>query len=125
MREIIIKKGERRRILHLVFDSIPQLVTLKAEPMAPATPLGGTVEVVHSQWLFAKAPASQNLAPDNALQKGFWDSFFSIFVTPDQDTRITFQSRHFIVKYLIYAFAILIVLAAASGFLIPLLSSRG
>lgn len=71
LREIIIKKGDRQRILHLVFDSIPQRVKFRAEPMAPGTALNGTVDVVHSQWLFAKAPASRDLEPDNVIQKGF------------------------------------------------------
>ena len=56
--------------------------------------------------------ATRTLAAENAIEKGFWDSFFAICVTPDQDTPIAFQSKRFHVKYLVYALVVVVVLAA-------------
>ncbi|MDP6709175.1 MAG: hypothetical protein QF893_22775 [Alphaproteobacteria bacterium] len=114
MKPITIGKGERRRVLHLVFDSIPQLVRFSAEPAAGAGPVAGKVEVVGSRWLFRKPPETHELGAENVFQKGFLDSFYSVYVTPEQETRISFDSSHFRVKYLIYALGIVVILAAVS-----------
>lgn len=99
MAEILIRAKERRRILHLVSDSIPQQVRFEATAVA-AGPVSGEVEVAGSRWLFRKAPVRQPLQRDNRVHKGAFDALFSIYVTPDQDTRITLRSRHFTARML-------------------------
>ena len=120
-REISIRQGERVRIIRLLFDSIPQIVRFAAEPTDGQGAVGGTVEVAGSKWLFSKPVATRPLAAENAVEKGFWDTFYSIYVTPDRDVTIRFESKHFHIKYLVYALIGVVVLAAASVFAMALL----
>ena len=66
MKAQTIKQRQRSRILHLVFDNLPQRVGFRAEPANGA----GPVEVVDSAWLFRRPPVSHALAADNELEKG-------------------------------------------------------
>jgi hypothetical protein len=122
MAEMVVRAKERRRILHMVSDSIPQQVRFEATALG-AGPVGGVVEVCGSRWLFRKAPARQPLQSDNLVRKGAFDTLFSVYVTPDQDTRIALRSRHFTARML--ALALLAVAAAgAAGVLAYLISGR-
>jgi hypothetical protein len=120
MREIIAKAGERTRILHLFSDSIPQTVRFTAEPVAGGE-ASGAVEVTGSTWLFPKPPVRHPLTREQSFPKGFWDTNYSIHVTPDVDTRITFQSRHFTSKTLMIVLAVVVILAVASAVFVPFL----
>ena len=109
MKQIVARAGERTKILHIFSDSIPQQVRFVASPLVAGEPVGGTVEVVRRHW-FAKAPAETfPLRSEQAFNKRFADIDYAIFVTPESDVRIAFQSRHFERSTL---FAILGVVAA-------------
>jgi hypothetical protein len=123
MKPITVKKGERRRVLHLVFDHIPQLVRFSAEPTGGDGGVSGTVEVAGSKWIFRKSPVSHDLGASNVLEKGWMETFYSIYVTPDQDTRLTFDSRHLRIKHLIYALIAVVILAAVAVVAVPLISA--
>ena len=125
MREVAIRKGERVRVIHLLFDAIPQIVRFTAEPADGQGTAGGTVEVAGSKWLFSKPVVTRPLEARNAIEKGFWDTFYSIYVTPDRDVTIRFESRHFHIKYLLWALMVVVILAAISAIAVPLLSSPG
>lgn len=81
------------RILWLFSDSIPATVRFLAEPDGDG-PLTGTVELHRQRW-FQWQRSTHELAPRNVFDKGFADNDYRIFVTPDQDCTITFESRHF------------------------------
>jgi hypothetical protein len=118
--EILIRANERQRILHLVSDSIPQQVRFEATAVAGG-PVSGTVEVAGSRWLFSKLPTRQPLQADNRVRKGAFDSLFSIYVTPDQDTRIAMRSRHFTARMLVWVLLAVAALGIAGALLSRLL----
>ncbi len=122
MREIIAKKGERTRVLHMLFDSIPQEVTFTAARLSGSGSAGGQVEVIGSKWMFTKSPRLLALEADQTFYKGFWDSNYAIFVTPDQDTRITFSTRHVTSGALKWALGGLLVLAVLSVLVMSVLN---
>jgi hypothetical protein len=53
--------------------------------------VSGIVEASGSRWLFSKAPVVLQLGPRMVVDKGFWDTRYSVFVTPDQDVRVVFR----------------------------------
>jgi hypothetical protein len=112
MRERVIPKGKRTRVLHMLFDSVPQSVRFTAAPTIPGASLDGVVEVAGSTWLFRKKPVAHSLQASNELEKGFLDSRYAIYVTPEQDTVITFETKHFRARLLI----ITLLVVAALGF---------
>jgi hypothetical protein len=95
MKQIVARAGQRTKILHIFSDSIPQQVRFAAIPLVAGAPVGGTVEVDRWHW-FAKAPGETfPLRTEQAFNKRFADIDYAVFVTPDSDVRIAFQSRHF------------------------------
>jgi hypothetical protein len=116
MAEILIRAKERRRILHLVSDSIPQQVRFEAAAVEPG-PVGGEVEVAGSRWLFRKPPVRQPLLRENLVRKGFLDTFFSVYVIPERDTRITLRSRHLTARMLAWVLAAVLALGIAGAVL--------
>jgi hypothetical protein len=52
-------------------------------------------------------------------------SFYSVYVTPDQEVTITFQSRHFRFKYLVGAVVGVVFLAVAAVAVMALLRAGG
>lgn len=122
MKTTLIRKDERQRILHLFSDSIPQTVRFSAVAADGSDRLAGTVEVAGSRWLFGKPPVHHPLAHRNAVRKGMFDTHFSIYVTPEQDTEVTLHSRHFTSKMLVWTLAAVIVLAIVAAVMTPSLS---
>jgi hypothetical protein len=109
LKELILKGGERTKILHILSDSIPQRVRFTASPLVAEAPLNGKVEIVRRHW-FAKVPTETfPLRAEQALDKRFADVDYAIFVTPKSDVRIAFRSRHFERNRL---FAILVIVLA-------------
>jgi hypothetical protein len=113
MKQIVARAGERTKILHIFSDSIPQQVRFAASPLVEGEPLGGTVEVVRSHWFIKAPPEVSRLRAEQAFDKRFADVDYAIYVTPESDVRIAFQSRHFERRTL---FAILGVVLALGVF---------
>lgn len=120
MREIVCPKHERTRILHILSDSIPQAVRFTAVPVQGDGGPAGCIEVERSMLLIAGRKEEHQLQSENALRKGMFDTAYAVFVTPDEDTRIVFQSRHFTKRWLIWALAIALAAGVAAG-LIPVI----
>jgi hypothetical protein len=68
-----------------------------------------------ARWLFPKPPTRQPLQPQNVVHKGFWDTLFSIYVTPEHDTRVALRSRHFTARTLAWVLAAVVVIGIAAG----------
>jgi len=109
----------------MLFDSIPQKVRFTAEPVAEGGSVSGTVEVAGSRWLFRKAPAPHALAAENVFDKGMWDSRYAIYVTPDEDVRIRFETRHVRAKLLFLALGGVVVAAVAAVAVMAVLRNAG
>ncbi len=124
MKSIHIAEGKRTRVLNLVFDSIPRQIRFTAE--TGDRPVSGRVEVAGSRWLLRKAPETQALQAENVCAKGFWDSLYAIWITPDHDTTITFASAQFHLKYLLLALAAVVAAAlAAAGVMAIIRAAQG
>lgn len=88
----VVRRGERTKVLSKFSNSLDMTYRFQAEPVAPADNLSGTVEVSGSNWIFSKPSTSQPLARQNEVHKGIWDTFYSVYVEPDCDVTITWDS---------------------------------
>ena len=91
MKTIEIQRGERRRIIRRFSSSIPKTFCFDVEPLSGSGEVSGTVEVAGSRWLFSTPPVMLDLVPSMAVEKGFWDTRYSVLVTPDQDVRVVLR----------------------------------
>lgn len=88
-RPVIVRKGEKTKVLSTFSNSLDMSYTFTAEPVSKSDRVGGVVEVRGSNWLFPKAPRQQALERENTVAKGIWDTFFSVYVQPDCDVTVT------------------------------------
>ena len=121
MKRLIARSGERTKILHIVSDSLPQTARFTARCLAGDGPPRGVVEVVRRRWFARKPPEIHALAARQSFPKGFADVDYAIYVTPEGDTEIVFESRHFERHVLYRLLAGLVVLAILSAVLVRLL----
>lgn len=49
-------------------------------------PAAGEYEVKKSAWIFPGAPVRSPLAPKITLERGYWNTFYSVRVCPGSDT---------------------------------------
>lgn len=104
-KKFLIKAGERKRVLWLFSSSVP------GQPQFSATPtkgedLTGKVEVIRSGGAEIFPLSSQNVC-----DKGFLDANYKIYVTPDQECEVEFQTRHFRAETLFVILALVILLS--------------
>lgn len=119
MGEQIIPAGVRTRILWIFSSSVPGKTRFQAIGTDGA-PVGGTVELIGGHWL-QRRRIDTALLPQNSFDKNFTDSDYQIWVTPERETRITFQTRHFRAQYLAYIFVGMIGLSLISNLTIFLM----
>jgi len=117
MKSITIAKGERAKVLSKFSNSLAMTYRFTAEPVHAGDTLSGSVEVSGSNWIIPKPARTQPLAQSNAVEKGVWDTFYSVSVVPDCDVTITLDgksmghvSRTLILAALIVAVAVSIVI---------------
>lgn len=87
-----VPAGQRTRILWIFSSSIPGTVRFTAETPAGGDP-SGTVTLSRRRWL-ASDTTHHPLHRRNVFDKGFADADYRIYVTPDQDCEIAFETRH-------------------------------
>ena len=114
MKTIDIKAGERKRIIFQFSNSLRQNHNFIAEPLGDTKDPSGLIEIKGSNWLLPKDIIPLDLRRQNTVEKGPWDTFYSVYVTPKTDTKITITSSP--VKNLwLYIIAALIIAAIASS----------
>ncbi len=116
---IEVKAGERKRILHRLSNAMQATYRFAAEP-AGGGEHSGSVEVEGSRWIFRKPAVIQALQSDNSVEKGMWDSRYSVYVIPDSDVTITMKNSGYPKLWLYILIAVVIVGAASSIFVISL-----
>ncbi len=121
MKRILAPAGQRTRILRLLSDSIPQTVRFTARRVDCGGPPEGTVEISRIRWFVRQPTEIRPLEPDQAIPKGFADVDYAIDVTPQADTEIVFQTRHFRMSALIWVLVAVVVLSVVSALVVPLL----
>ena len=113
MRQITIPSGQRTLVYRRRFSSIPQEIEFTSSSA------GGTVERVGSRWIFGRTRSEQPLAAANRVRKGYWDTFFEVFVTPLQPVVVTMQRPRMRRVWLILALVVLVaaiaIIVAAAG----------
>jgi hypothetical protein len=106
-RTITISAGERTRIFRRRFSSLPQTVQFDA------VPAGGKVERIGWRWILGRNRSATPLESRNVVTKGYWDTFFEIYVTPEHDTVVTIARPRLARRLLIGTLAIAVIAAAA------------
>jgi hypothetical protein len=86
--EILARSGERTRVIARSFSSVPATISFEAVPLDGGERVGGRVEVIGSRWVFPKQPVVTGLTRHNTVTKGYWDTFYRVFVTADRDVRV-------------------------------------
>ncbi len=116
MKTFDIRAGERKRIIFQFSNSLRQTHNFIAEPVDSDKDPSGLIEVKGSNWLLPKNIVPLDLKRENEVEKGAWDTFYSVYVTPKTDVRVTVTSSP--VKNLwIYIVVVLIIVAVASSLL--------
>lgn len=90
MKIIEVKAGERKRIIRKLSSSMQQTFNFAAEPVKEGEILSGTIEVKGSRWIFPKTPVMQKLEENNTVEKGVWDTIYSVHIIPECDVKIMF-----------------------------------
>lgn len=106
MREIAIPAGQRTLVYRRRFSSIPQEIEFTSSSA------GGTVERVGSRWILGRTRSEQPLAAVNRVRKGYWDTFFEVFVTPTQHVEVLVQRPRMRRFALVLALAVAVALVA-------------
>lgn len=110
--ETLIEGGQRRQVLLIVSSSMATVARFRAVA-TDGQPVEGKFEV--RRGLFGQTREEFPLRLDNAARKGFWDAIFAVYVIPDRQTRIMFQTRHFRAQHLAMLLAAVLILGTASG----------
>ncbi len=110
---IEIRKGERVRVIRRFSNSLRMTYRFTAEPVSAGDTLSGAVEIAGSNWVFPKAATRQQLKPDNIVEKNAWDTFYSVYVTPDCPVRIEIEQSR--VANLLPVLLIALVIAALAS----------
>ena len=114
MKQIEIKAGERKRIIFQFSNSLQQTHIFSATSLDSKSKVSGVVEIKGSNWIFPKQAIEQQLNSENEAEKKAWDTFYSVYVTPKTDTKITLTSSP-IKNLWIYIIFVLITVAIASS----------
>ncbi len=114
MKTIDVKAGERKRIIFQFSNSLRQNHNFIAEPMGDQSDPSGLIEVKGSNWLLPKDVVPLDLKHRNTVEKGAWDTFYSVYVTPKTDIKITLTSSP-VKNMWLYIIGALIIVAIASS----------
>ncbi len=104
----------------MVSDSIPSKPRFTAETV-DGHPVRGKVEVIRG--LFGSTTETHELASENVVTKGFLDANYSIYVTPETETNITFETRHFRASALMWVLAIVVVIGVIASLSVVLFNN--
>lgn len=112
-RSMEIPAGRRTRVFRRRFGSLPLTVDLEVES-ASGKAVSGTVERVGSRWILGRTRSTRPLEKNVRLSKGYWDTFFDIYVTPDQGVAVIVSRPPMADRRWLLGAAALIVIATAA-----------
>ena len=73
--------------------------------------MSGTVERIGSRWIFGRTVETIPLGPEVAVTKGYWDTFFEIYVTSDRGVTVRVDPPSMRGRALIWGLAALVTIA--------------
>ena len=120
MKTIHVQAGQPTKIIGKFSNSIATTYQFTATSESAIQSLSGTIDIRGSNWIFPKPATTQSLQVENTVSKSMWDTFFSVYVTSDQDVRITLENGQMNKSWVIIALAIGVTAAAASLVLVRL-----
>jgi len=123
MKDLVVGAGERTRILHIVSDSIPQDVTFTVSPVGGSGAPSGTVEIVRSPWFLKKRSEHHPIQPRQTFRKRFADVDYAVYLTPGEEVRVAFESRHIERRTLFWILGTVVALAILAAVAVPLVLS--
>ena len=112
MKTIEIKAGERKRIIHKFSNSLPANYKFDVAPKVIGGSVSGIIEISGSNWIFPKEATRQDLGETNMVDKGVMDTFYGVYVTPDEDVHVTLAGSYSSRIWIYIAIAIAVVLIA-------------
>lgn len=112
-KEFLIKAGETKQVLNLFSSSVPGQIRFRAETVDGSEPRGKVTARVQ-KW-FSWSDRESDLAPTNILDKAFSESNYKVMVTPETDTKIIFETRHFRAEIFFVILAAIMILGLISG----------
>jgi hypothetical protein len=86
---ITIDAGQRVRVIRRRFNSVPSLFEFAVDAARPGETVSGIVERVGSRWILSRTRDTLPLEPVVGIHKGFWDTLFDVYVTPNVDVVVT------------------------------------
>jgi len=99
--------------LWIFSSSIPGTTRFRAETPDGAPP-EGEVELATRRW-FSWTRTKHPLAARNVFEKGFADSDYRVYVTPNTDCRIEFDTRHMRAELYFKILAGILILGVIAG----------
>ena len=112
-----LKAGETTRIMRRVAHNMPQSFTFTAATLNGEA-VSGEVKVQGSFGPFSKPATTQALQAENHVSKTSWDTFWSVYITPEQDIDITQSAAKGGKLFIILIIAIIVLGIAASALLL-------
>ena len=113
-----LKAGERTRVIQRFSNSIPATFLLRAKTLDESQTLSGLIEIETSALLFDKKTSQLTLKAEQSLNKGYWDSFYSVFITPDYDIELSLSGAPLRAIHPLFIITLIIVIIALGLFLI-------
>ncbi len=74
----------------------------------------GTIERVGSRWILGRTHSSSPLLAQNEVRKGYWDTFFEVFVTANIPVTVVVPRARLSHRMLIGVLAVAVIAAAAA-----------
>lgn len=110
MRRISIPAEQRTLVFRRRYSSLPQEIEFTAE--SDGGPVSGKVERIGSRWILGRTQQTFALAAHNVVDKGYWDTFFEVFVTPDRAVTVTVPRARMVRRVLIGSLVLAVILIA-------------
>ena len=111
-RTIAIAAQERTRIIHRMSNTIPAQFQLTFRPTT-ATAVIGKLEIEKSAVIIDKKRETHPLENIMTLKVGYWDAFYSAYVTPEVDVTLELSSLGGLPKWVMLVGLIVILVSSA------------
>ena len=113
MRQVLAPAGVATRVFRRRFSSVPLDVEFEVAA-APGGTVAGRVMRVGSRWVLGRVRSTAPLLESNRVRKGFWDTWFDVYVLPEMPVTVTVRRPAMRSRIVVGALALLVVAAAAT-----------
>ncbi len=107
-----IAAGERTRIIHRWSNTIPTQFLVTVTPTS-ATTVVGKLEIEKSAVIIDKKAETYALENTMTLKVGYWDAFYSAYITPEVEVTLELSSPGGLPKWVMILGLIILLLSSA------------